>query len=87
MKYLLAQIKKSSLIPTVSWIINGIFILFLVIFGSYQNNMQAIFMCSTTESSVMSCSFSYGKPYLNIFCAFLSSQGSCDKQNLTFVVI
>ena len=37
-------------------VISGIFILFLVIFGTYQIICELFLLCSTTESLVVSCS-------------------------------
>ena len=44
-------------------------------------------VCSTIESLVVSFRLATENRCLNICCAFFSSQGSCDKQKLTFVVI
>ena len=44
-------------------VVNGIFILFLVIFGTYQIICELFLFRSTFESLVVSC-------YLKIFCAF-----------------
>ena len=43
-------------------VINGIFILFLVIFGTNQIICKLFLLRSTIESMVVSCLLSYGKP-------------------------
>ena len=43
-------------------IINGIFILFLVIFGAYQIICELFLLLSAIESLVVSCLLSYGQP-------------------------
>ena len=83
MKYLLAQTK----IIIISFsLTNGIFNLFLVIFGTYANYFCCVVLLNSWQRFVP---LSYGKPLsLKIyFVHFLSSEGPCDKQNLTFVVI
>ena len=56
MKYLLAQIKIIIISCSLTKVINGIFILFLVIFGTYQIICQLFVLRSTIESLVVSCS-------------------------------
>ena len=53
-------------------VINGILILFLVIFGTYQTICELFLLRSTIESLVVSCSAWLWKAVIfkNIFCAF-----------------
>ena len=53
-------------------VINGIFILFLVIFGTYQIICELFLLRSTIESLVVSCSALLWKAVIfeYIFCAF-----------------
>ena len=48
--------KKNHYFLPFNEVINGIFILFLVIFGNYQIRCELFLLCSTTESLVVSCS-------------------------------
>ena len=88
MKYFISSNKNHHYFLQFNEVINGIFILFLVIFGTYQIICELFLLRSTIESVVV-IPLSYGKPLsLKIyFVHFLSSEGPCDKQNLTFVVI
>ena len=56
MKYLLVQIKIIITFFQFNEVINGIFILFLVIFGTYQIMCELFLLRSTIESLVVSCS-------------------------------
>ena len=68
-------------------VMNDIFILFLVIFGTYQIICELFLLRSTIETSTVSCSTLLWKAVILIyFVHFLASEGPCDKQTLTFVV-
>ena len=58
-------------------VINGIFILFLVIFGTYQIICELLLLRSTVESLVGVVPLSYGKPISlkNILCIFCHRKG------------
>ena len=69
-------------------VLNGISILFLVIFGTYQIICELFLLCSTFESLVVSCLIlGIESRCLNIFCASFVMERPCDKQNITFMVI
>ena len=90
MKYSIAQIKiiKNYYFLQLNEVKHVVFILFLVIFVTYQIMCELFFAerYYWIFGSELFC-LPIENRYLYIFCAFLSSDGSYDKQNLTFVAI
>ena len=54
--------------------------------GFIYKTFELYSLRNATESLTACCSDSYGTPYLCYFQCVWSLEGSCDKQNLTFVV-